>query len=148
MVIDGRQAAIESVEWVEGTQPYAEGLTPEQAADAGAQAAPPGRLVVFFFQADFARERLSGLMRMKARAIQFLDTLQPADRVAVISFDSHLRLRQDFTRDRASLEAAIHRSIMFGGEESAVASPPPTLVPAFDFPAASTRRPTSSRARR
>ena len=136
VVVDGRQAALESVEWVEGTQPYAEGLTPEQAADAGAQAAPPGRLVVFFFQADFARERLSGLMRMKARAVQFLDTLQPTDRVAVISFDSHLRFRQDFTRDRASLEAAIHRSIMFGGEERAVASPPPSLVPAFDFGAA------------
>ena len=92
--------------------------------------------MVFFFQADFAQVRLSGLMRMKARAITFLNTLQPTDRVAVLSFDSHLRFRQDFTRDRESLETAIHRSIMFGGEEHVAASPCPSLVPSFDFAAA------------
>ena len=136
VLVDGRPALLESVEWVEGTQPFAEGLTPEQAIGTGAQAAPPGRLVVFFFQADFAQVRLSGLMRMKARAITFLNTLQPTDRVAVLSFDSHLRFRQDFTRDRESLETAIHRSIMFGGEEHVAASPFPSLVPSFDFAAA------------
>ncbi len=134
--VDGKPAVLESVEWVEGTQPYAEGLTPEQAAATGGPIAPQGRLIVFFFQADFAPTRLNGLMRMKARAVQMLATLQPTDRVAVVSFDSHLRFRQDFTADRGLVAAAVHRSILFGGEEHPEASPPPSLALSFDMAAA------------
>ncbi|MBZ5588571.1 MAG: VWA domain-containing protein [Acidobacteriia bacterium] len=134
--IDRRPTTVKSLEWVEGTEPFAEGLTPEQAAESGAQTAPPGRLVVFFFQSDFAPARLTGLMHMKARAIRFLATLQPSDRVAVLSFDSHLELRQDFTADRERLTAAIHRSIRFGGEDNVPPSPFPSLVPFFDRDAA------------
>ena len=136
VLVDGKPASLESVEWVEGTQPFAEGLTPEQAAATGGPVAPPGRLIVFFFQTDFAPTRLNGLMRMKARAVTMLGTLQPTDRVAVVSFDSHLRFRQDFTSDRALVTAAVHRSIMFGGEERFQASPPPSLRASFDTAAA------------
>jgi len=136
VLVDGRPVTLESVEWVEGTQPFAEGLNPEQAAVTGGPIAPPGRLIVFFFQTDFASVRLTGLMRMKARAVQMLDTLQPTDRVAVVSFDSHLRFRQDFTSDRERLGAAIHRAILFGGEERTEASPFPSLLPSFDLAAA------------
>ncbi len=136
VLVDGKPATLESVEWVEGTQPYAEGLTPEQAAATGGQVAPAGRLIVFFFQTDFAPVRLNGLMRMKARAVQMLDTLQPSDRVAVVSFDSHLRFRQDFTTDHALVTEAVRSAILFGGVENAAASPPPSLRAAFDMAAA------------
>ncbi|TAM44737.1 MAG: VWA domain-containing protein [Acidobacteria bacterium] len=135
-LVDGAPAAVESAEWVAGTAPYAEGLTPEQAVAAGAQAAPPGRLVVLFFQSDFAQVRLAGLMQMKFRAIELLAKLQPADRVAVVSFDSHLRLRLDFTSDRASITAAIHRAILFGGEPGIAPGPFPSLAASFDAAAA------------
>ncbi|MFI5166888.1 MAG: VWA domain-containing protein [Thermoanaerobaculales bacterium] len=136
LLVDGVPARVESVEWVSGTEPYAEGLTPEQAASGGVQAAPPGRLIVFFFQADFVKERLSGLMRMKARAVRFLDTLPPEDKVAVLSFDSHLKLRLDFTNDRGRITRAIHESILTGEPAHILPGPPPSLAASFDRQAA------------
>jgi VWFA-related protein len=134
--VDGTQVAVESAEWVSGTTPFAEGLTPEQAAATGGQAAPPGRLVVLFFQSDFAQVRLSGLMQMKFKAIDVVARLQPTDRVAVMSFDSHLRLRLDFTNDRDKITAAIHRAILFGGGPPVAAGPFPSIAASFDAAAA------------
>ena len=135
-LVDGRPAAVESAEWVAGTAPYGEGLTPQQAAATGGEVAPPGRLVVLFFQSDFSTVRLSGLMQMKFRAIDMVAKLQPADRVAVASFDSHLELRQDFTGDRARIDAAIHRAILAGGGSAVTAGLPPSLAASFDAAAA------------
>jgi VWFA-related protein len=135
-LVDSAPAAVESAEWVSGTTPFAEGLTPEQAAATGGRAAPPGRLVVLFFQSDFAQVRLSGLMQMKVKAAEVVAKLQPADRVAVISFDSHLRLRLDFTDDRDKITAAIHQAILFGGERRVTAGPFPSLAASFDAAAA------------
>ena len=135
-LVDGAPAAVESAEWVSGTAPFAEGLTPEQVAATGGQAAAPGRLVVLFFQSDFAQVRLSGLMRMKFKAIEVVSKLQPGDRVAVMSFDSHLRLRLDFTNDRDKITAAIHQAILFGGGPRVTAGPFPSLAASLDIAAA------------
>lgn len=136
VLVDGRAAELESVEWVPGTQPFAEGPTPEQAALSGRPAAPPGRLIVYFFQSDFAQVRLAGLMRLKFKAIELLDTLLPGDRVAVVSFDSHLKLRQDFTADRARIIQAIHEAILTGREPDVAPGPFPSLAASFDRTAA------------
>jgi VWFA-related protein len=136
VVIDGKPAQLESAEWISDTHPYAEGLTPEQAAATGGVPGLPGRLVVFFFQSDFAAPRLSGLIRMGARAIRFLDTLKPEDRVAVLSFDSHLKLRLDFTNDRARIERAIHAAILHGEPPPIQPGPRPSLASSFDRAAA------------
>ncbi len=136
VLVDGQPAALEAVEWVSGSEPYSEGLTPEQATVVGGPVAPPGRLIVFFFQADFASVRLTGLMSMKARAIRLLDTLNAEDRVAVVSFDSHLKLRLDFTSDRERLAEAIHDAILFGREPEIEPGPFPSLATAWDRAAA------------
>ena len=53
------------------------------------QDAPPGRLIVFFFQHDGSQTtRLHGLMRNAQQARRFLDTLLPTDRIAVASDES------------------------------------------------------------
>jgi VWFA-related protein len=134
--VDGVQATIESTEWVAGDRPYAEGLTPEEAMATGGEVAPPGRLIVFFFQTDFVKERLTGLMHMKQRAIDLLRTFKPEDRVAVISYDSHLKLRLDFTNDRDKITAAIHQAILFGEPEPIYPGPFPSLAQWFDVAAA------------
>jgi hypothetical protein len=54
---------------------------------------------------------------------KLLAALDPEDRVAVVSFDSHLKLWQDFTPDRDVVHAAIDRAIRFGAI-------PPTVLPA------------------
>jgi hypothetical protein len=82
-------------------------------------------MLIFFFQTDYNTRRLLGLVRMGLQARKFLDTLLPTDRVAVLSFDSHLKLRQDFTRDRAKIVAAIDASIRLGEPPVAVPDPQP-----------------------
>jgi VWFA-related protein len=114
--IDGRPVILESVEWLPAEKPETDvsalvGIEGEE-AERFRQDAPPGRLVVLFFQHDPSQiSRLTGLMRMAQQARQFLDTLLPTDRVAVASFDSQLKLRQDFTSDRAKIVTAINSSI-------------------------------------
>ena len=111
VTVDGKPVALESVDWLPAGAPEVDAaaiaaLTP---AD-GAAAAPdiaPGRLIVLFFQTDHEVSRLTGLLRMGIQARRFLGTLQPTDRVAVLSYDSKLKLRQDFTDDRPKIDAAI-----------------------------------------
>jgi hypothetical protein len=93
--IGGQAAEIESIEWIE----------PAQVDD--------GRLIVFFMGTDFAKNapRVAGQLRFNAIANEIIQFLGPNDRAAVFSFDSHLKLRADFTRDRAVAAKAIHDSI-------------------------------------
>jgi VWFA-related protein len=97
---------------------------------------PRGRLIVMFFQKDFDPSRISGLMRMQGKAVTFLETLGPEDRVAVLSFDYHLKLWQDFTGDRERLRRVIQRSLFFGKFGSGQSVEPPSLAANFDFDAA------------
>lgn len=73
-----------------------------------------GQLVVFFVQADLNPTRISGQLRLRPYTRAMLDRLAPADRVAVVSFDSHLKLWQDFTRDREAVYAALDRAMLWG----------------------------------
>lgn len=74
-----------------------------------------GQLYVVFVQADVnSPTRTWGHLANLPYARDLLDTLQPDDRVAVVSFDSHLKLWQDFTGDRAAAFRAIGRAIRFG----------------------------------
>ncbi len=114
--IDGRSVILEDVEWLPGDKPENDASAlvgiegPE--AERFREDAPPGRLIVLFFQHDGSQTtRLHGLMRMSQQARKFLDTLLPTDRIAVASFDSQLKLRQDFTSDRQKVLKAITASI-------------------------------------
>jgi VWFA-related protein len=71
-----------------------------------------GRLIVFLFQKDLEPRRIAGLMRMLFRAKTFLDTLDADDRVAVVSFDSHLKIWLDFTNDRAEVRRVLERGLL------------------------------------
>src|SRR6476619_6793537 len=116
--VDGKPVALESVDWVPADLPEI------PAADAHAAAppfvpvtlAPPGRLIVFFFQTGFIPSRLVGLVRMSLQARRFLDTLLPTDRVAVVSYDSHLKLRLDVTGDHRKIQDALYDSIRTGDQ--------------------------------
>ncbi len=112
--VDGREARVDGARWVSGAAAYSEGLDPEAARIAGVQPAPSGRRLVFLFQKDFSSPSyLIGLLRMKGEALKLLDTLKPEDEVAVLSFDSHLKLWLDFTADHRKLHGAIDHSILF-----------------------------------
>lgn len=125
---DGRQAAADPESWR---------ALARQLAASGETVAPDERLTVLFVQADFAPSRLAGHLRMLQRTDLLLDALEPGDRMAVVSFDSHLRLRQDFTADRDRLAAALVQAIRFGGVEAPrPPGPYPSLARHLDFAAA------------
>jgi VWFA-related protein len=106
--VDGIEAEIDGVEFVDMTSlpDLDQPLDPETGEILYTS---PGRLLVFFFQTDKQREptRVAGHMTMLEQAKKFLGTLGPQDRVAVVQFDSHLKVREDFTNDHQVLERAI-----------------------------------------
>ncbi|MFQ5348897.1 MAG: VWA domain-containing protein [Thermoanaerobaculia bacterium] len=85
----------------------------------------PGKLVVLFYQSDLQRARLKGQLLLRPQVREFLEMLDPNDLSAVVSFDSHLRLIQDFSSDPRLLAAATDRAYLRGG------GPP---VRSFTFP--------------
>lgn len=137
--VDGRPAPIESVEWVStgaGSPPFAPPTRGgAEAGDAGVPRALalPGRLIVLFFQTDYEESRITGQMRMIREAHAFLDTCSTDDRVAVLSFDSHLKLRQDFTGDHVKLRRAIDRTIYFDRVDPPPPGSFPSLAASLDF---------------
>src|SRR3954462_6363827 len=116
--IDGKPAAVESSEWI----PETAAARDLAAIDSGIadintsldQPAPRGRLLIFFYQTDFARNsvRVSGQMQAVVNANDWLDWLDPDDRVAVFSFDSHLKFRLDFTNNKDHIKDAMQQAML------------------------------------
>ena len=108
--IRNRPARVESATWVgagsDAATPTADGRSVVD------QTIPNGRLIVFLFQKDLEPVRIIGLMRMLFRAKTFLDTLGADDRIAVVSFDSHLKIWTDFTNDRAAVRRIFDRGLL------------------------------------
>jgi tetratricopeptide (TPR) repeat protein len=124
------RAHVESADWIGAAQTASQasgttGTGSAPAASEGVEKAAPGRNIVFFVQTDFGRnrDRILGQMAFMANlADRVVGMLQPADRIAVVSFDSHLKLRSDFTTDRDAALEAIRRAIMID-EPAAPAAP-------------------------
>jgi VWFA-related protein len=105
--IDGRPSTVETVEWIPANRPPSR-ADMEAYVDEGR---PLGRLIVLFFQTDFQRFRAGGQMKIIPYAERLLDKFAPHDFIAVVSHDSHLKVRQDFTNDKAKIRKAIHEAL-------------------------------------
>ncbi len=116
--VDGEPVALEAVDWLPAGTPEVDPQALAALELPGGPAAspdvPPGRVIILFFETDHEISRLHGLLRMGIQARRFLGTLDPTDRVAVVSYDTHLKLRQDFTNDRGKLERAVEEAIRRG----------------------------------
>jgi VWFA-related protein len=131
--IDGEPARVESAQWIEGGAVDREGAPLASTPRTGVnELPPPGRLVVFLFQKDFEPSRMIGLMRMLIETRRFLDTFTPADRVAVVSFDYHLKVWVDFTNDLDRVRAIFRHGILFERPGPVAASEGPSLVARLD----------------
>ncbi|HEV8266871.1 MAG TPA: VWA domain-containing protein [Thermoanaerobaculia bacterium] len=147
---DGKLVSLEAADWIPADKPEVEPMMavppPEGVGENGGPSsaatvpeAPPGRLLVFFFQTDFTRQRAKGQMQMANEAHRLLDRLLPSDRVAVLSFDSHLHLHLDFTNDREAIQHAVFDSLRIGEMPMRCAGTSPSLpsiAARFDFAAA------------
>ena len=115
VAVDGRPAEVESAEWIPAELPEVPAEIPVVSGPAVAAGPPspppPGRVLVVFVQGDIGRYRTKGTMHAGQHLDPFLDSLLPSDRVAVVSFVSHLKLRVDFTNDRAAIREAFFASL-------------------------------------
>ena len=75
-------------------------------------------------------------MRLLPELRKLLATFHPDDQVAVVSFDSHLKLSLDFTRDLEIVDDAVWRGIRVGREDEIAPGRFPSLARHFDFDAA------------
>ncbi len=112
--IGGKPVPIESATWVGGAKPDTRSADAEVAGRSGASDDQlPGRLIIFMFQKDLEPSRIVGLMRMLMQTQSFLDDLTPQDRVAVLSFDSRLKIWLDFTNDSEAVRRVLKHGILF-----------------------------------
>ncbi|HXK09435.1 MAG TPA: VWA domain-containing protein [Vicinamibacteria bacterium] len=126
--VDGRRAPVETAVWVAEAPTAARALSLP-----GAPAAVSlGRLLVLLFQKDFEESRLSGLLRAVGQAKELLAPLSPRDRVAVLSFDSHLRLHLDFTADLDAVRRSLDESVLLRWPGPILPSAPPSLAVLLD----------------
>ena len=122
--IDGESVRVESAFWVgdaagNGDPPRA---PVESAAISGfLEPEDRGQLIVFVVQKSLVHSRALGLLRLLMHSERLLARVAPADRVAVLSFDSHLKIWLDFTGDLDRVRTVLADEIMFGR--------PPVLEP-------------------
>ena len=134
------EVPVAALDWVSAEDPQIT-VAPPRTEDgipevAGELVPGPGRLVVIFVQADLHPTRISGQLRLRPFTRELLGTFHETDRVAVVSFDSHLKLWQDFTADRDATHATLARAMLYSPEEEVSPAEPPSLLEHFDFAAA------------
>ena len=133
VLVDGKPAKVESVDWIPETaasRELADIDKPQPEINTSLDVpAPRGRLFIFFFQTDFARNasRVIGQMAILQKLDAFLDFLEPEDRVAVLSFDSHLKFRLDFTDDKHRIAGAMKDALMTNEPNTPPVVPMPSL---------------------
>jgi VWFA-related protein len=136
--IDGKPAKVESVEWIPDTAAGREAADIEKAPQRQPLAMeipePQGRLIVVFFQTDFAREdvRIRGQMKILSFADDFVDSLEPEDRVAVFSYDSHLKFRLDFSDHPSDIKEAMREALLIDEPPPPRIAPSPSLAGRLD----------------
>jgi VWFA-related protein len=136
--VDGREVPVESAVWVAERGRETERLSPGPSRESvPSESASPGRAdssgtVVLLFQKDFEGSRLRGLLRALGQAKELLSPLTPRDRVAVLTFDSHLRLHLDFTSDLAAVRRTLNESVLLRWPGPMEAGEPPSLAAHLD----------------
>jgi len=113
--IDGKRATVESADWIADTAAQRE-IDETLGGGQAPSPVPPvqrGRLLIFLYQTDFARNsvRVRGQMKLLQMNNDWLDWIEPEDRVAVLSFDSHLKFRLDFTNKKTDIANAMEEAL-------------------------------------
>jgi VWFA-related protein len=122
----GKPARVESALWVTGA-PSDPALL--DSAELRTEYMPgQGRLIVFVFQKSLEPSRILGFMRMLIEARGLLNGFGPQDRVAVLSFESSLRIWIDFTNNFDRIRRIFQRGILFENPGAMQESVDPSLM--------------------
>jgi VWFA-related protein len=136
--VDNKPATVESATWIPESAAARDlaGLENEKPEVNTSMdvPAPRGRLIVFFYQTDIAREnvRVVGQMQINQYIDKLMDMLEEDDRMAVFSFDSHLKFRLDFTNDKHRLAGAMSDALLINEPATPPIVPMPSLASHLD----------------
>ena len=92
-----------------------------------------GRLIVVLVQKDLEPKRVTGLMVMLKLIEPLLQQIRPADRVALLSFDSRLRVWTDFTNDVEHVRSFLQKDLLMRFPPPVIASEGPSLLARLDI---------------
>lgn len=134
--IDGHQANVQSATWMEeGAGAVVSAALAEDNDDpATVHAGIQPRHIVVFVQTDFQRAqvRMQGQMKFRTYAEDLIRSFEPQDRIAVFSFDSHLKFRCDLSTDRDENIEALRNSILIDSPPTPRVVPSPSLASKLD----------------
>lgn len=128
--VDGKFMRVETATWVGGRGIDRDAVPPALVSPDGKDVPTwnQGRLIVFLFQKDLEPSRIVGFMRMLLKSRDLLDTLTSNDRVAILSFDSRLRIWTDFTNERERLDHVLAHGVLFEQPGTTSVASSPSLV--------------------
>jgi VWFA-related protein len=140
--IDGEPSELVSVTWISAAGaeivPFA-----DRSEEGDLVPAPVrGRLLVIFVQKDLEPTRIVGLFHMLEEARRLMGRLGPEDLVAVLSFDTHLKLWCDFTNDTQTLDRVLAHDVLFQ-ERARYVEPAPDPSIAYHLSLEASRRAAS-----
>ena len=110
--IDGQRVRVESVQRI-GSGESGSGPVPSTVLAGVLEPEVRGRLIVVFVQKSLEPIRAIGLLRLLQESGRLLSHLTPDDRVAILSFDSHLKIWLDFTGDLNHARAVLAEDVLF-----------------------------------
>lgn len=136
--VEGDPVPVSSLDWVSGSLAR---MSPEQLAELPVDhpvrsGAGVGRLIVLYFQRSLVPTRIAGTMRMLQETREFVSRLGENDYVAMVFFQSHLELVQDFTNDKDKILAILNDQIVpYVTQPAPEPGPYPSLAAHFDVEA-------------
>jgi VWFA-related protein len=110
VTIDGKRAEVDALSWIPTIREAAAiAATPRPGEPHPITIVeePEPRLIIVLFQTDINLYKIKGVVRMAPQAADFVRNLAPSDRVAFLTFESHLQLRSDFTVEHHELAEMI-----------------------------------------
>ena len=110
--IGGHPVRVESALWIGGEGP-ARGSVPSTPLAGVLVPEVRGRLIVLVVQKSLESVRTIGLLRLLQDGGRLLSRLTSDDRVAILSFDAHLKIWLDFTGDLDRVRTVLAEDVMF-----------------------------------
>lgn len=84
-------------------------------------------------QKDLEPKRVTGLMVMLKLVEPLLEQIRPTDRIALLSFDSRLRMWTDFTNDVEHVRSLLQKHLLMRIPPPVIASEGPSLLARLDL---------------
>src|SRR5438067_4275919 len=110
--IDGKAAALDTIEWISAD--HGPGFELQSGTSSIATPTRRGRWIVFLYEKKPDISEVEGLMRLRSGLAGFARMITDDDHVAVLSFDTSLHYWLDFTNDIGRVRRVLEHDLLLG----------------------------------